>query len=261
MEQLRKDACHEIEPLFAGFPGLHGALDAAFEGLHGDVFVDDAADPRIARVVIGDFHAVAGDPHTPAAGEMLRAVPQRDYLAVPDSWHDFVRKTLPDARPHERFAFRAPERWDRTGLAAMRRSLPLGFALRRVDINTFNAFREMNPTFVDNFRSSEDFLQRGVGFAVTSGGRIVAGCSSYSISPRCLEFEIETRREFQRRGLALVTGARMIEHCLEAGLEPCWDAAHDGSARLAERLGFVDCRPYTAYRIGADTGPPDLPEE
>jgi hypothetical protein len=39
----------------------------------------------------------------------------------------------------------------------------------------------------------------------------------------------------------------MIEHCLENGLEPCWDAAHEGSALLAEQLGFVGRRRYTAY--------------
>jgi hypothetical protein len=42
----------------------------------------------------------------------------------------------------------------------------------------------------------------------------------------------------------------MIEHCLDNGLTPCWDAAHEGSALLAERLGFGKRRPYTAYRVG-----------
>jgi hypothetical protein len=141
----------------------------------------------------------------------------------------------------------------------MRESLPRDYRLLQIDASTYGAFRDLNETFVANFASKEDFLSRGVGFGVVHIGRagFVAGCSSYTISSRCLEFEIETRRDYQRRGLALVTGARMIEHCLEGGLEPCWDAAHEGSAVLAERLGFVGRRRYTAYRIGAPAGPPE----
>ena len=43
----------------------------------------------------------------------------------------------------------------------------------------------------------------------------------------------------------------MILHCVNHGLEPCWDAHNPMSARLAERLGFVDAAPYTAYQVRA----------
>jgi RimJ/RimL family protein N-acetyltransferase len=207
----------------------------------------------VTRIVIGDFHCIAGDTGLPASAEALLAVPARDYLAAPASWHDFVLATRSDAYPYERFAFSAPEHWDRTHLAALVASLPPGHVLRRVDESTYDAFATLNHSFVDNFHSRADYLSRGVGFCVADDrtGEIVAGCSSYTISTRCLEFEIETRRDHQRRGLALVTGARLIEHCLDNALVPYWDAAHQGSARLAERLGFVGRRVYTAYRVGA----------
>ena len=150
-------------------------------------------------------------------------------------------------QPYERTEFSAGT-WD-SGQLRARQSLPEGLSLVRVDAESVAAFAELDEAFVYNFDSHEDFLARGVGFGVTAGSRFVAGCSSYAISSHSLEFEIETAEEFQRRGLAMVTGSRMIEYCLEAGLEPCWDAAHDLSARLALRLGFVDARPYTAYRL------------
>jgi GNAT superfamily N-acetyltransferase len=193
---------------------------------------------------------LAGYPAATDATEALLAIPSRDYLSVPETWHELVQRTLPTAEANDRFAFSAPERWDRARLAVLRQSLPSGYELRRVDADCVEAFRDLNGSFVSNFQSLDDYLERGVGFAVTNeAGDIVAGCSTYTISSRCLEFEIETCPKYQRRGLALVSGARMIEHCLEAGLEPCWDAAHDGSARLAERLGFVGRRHYTAYRV------------
>lgn len=250
MQKLPKDAREIVRPLYEGFPGLHGAIDSVLEGVLGEVFVDDRSRPRVSRIVIGDFHAIAGDPGAAGAREALLAVPHRDYVAVDESWHELVRQTLPAARLYERFSFRAPSSWDRERLTALRQSLPAGFVLQRVNTESVAAFRALNPTFVDNFASLAEFLERGVGFGVTKDGDFVAGCSSYAISSRTLEFEIETRRDHQRRGLALVTGARLIEHCLDNGLEPCWDAAHEGSARLAEALGFVERRQYTSYRLG-----------
>lgn len=255
MEKLPKNGRESVRPLYEGFPGLHGAIDTAIEGVLGEVFVDDASLPRVARILIGDFHAIAGDPEAEGAAETLLAVPHRNYVAVADSWHEVVQKTLPEARAYDRFAFRAPATWDRERLRALRESLPAEYKLQRVDAKTVAAFRAPNETFVDNFASLDEFLKLGVGFAVTKDGEVVAGCASYSISSHSLEFEIETRRDYQRRGLALVTGARMLEHCLDNGLEPCWDAAHEGSARLAEALGFVGRRQYTSYRLGASVGP------
>ena len=256
MELLPKDQGAAVRGLYEGFPGLHGAIDSVLEGVMGELFVDDRLKPRVARAVIGDFHAIAGDQESSSATAALRAVPDGEYIAVHESWHELVRQTLQAAQTYDRFAFSAPAKWDRERLASFRESLPPEYMLHRIDAGMVADFRTLNETFVDNFASLDDFLRLGVGFGITKDGEFVAGCSSYTISSRCLEFEIETRRDYQRRGLALVTGSRMIEHCLDNGLEPCWDAAHEGSALLAEALGFVKRLPYTAYRLGT----PETPE-
>ena len=256
MEPLPNDQRTAVRGLYEGFPGLHGAIDSVLEGVVGELFVDDRLKPRVARAVVGDFHAIAGDPESSSAPAALRAVPDGEYIAVHPSWHELVRQTLPAAQTYDRFGFSAPAKWDRGRLESFRESLPPEYALHRIDAEMVAGFRALNETFVDNFASLDDFLRLGVGFGITEEGKFIAGCSSYTISSRCLEFEIETRGDHRRRGLALVTGSRMIEHCLDNGLEPCWDAAHEGSALLAEALGFVGRRPYTAYRLGS----PETPE-
>lgn len=239
-----------LAPLYEGFVGLHGMLHSILEGVLGTAYADDAGAPRVARLALDDFHCIAGDPDAPAAIEALRAIPPEDHAAIPEAWRERLLATR-QARPYDRFAFQAPAQWDRAQLTALREGLPGGFALSRVTSETVATFRGLAESLVANFGSDDQFLARGVGFAVTAeaSGRVVAGCSSYAISSRSLEFEIQTHPDYRRRGLALVTGATMIEHCLDAGLEPCWDAAHEGSAVLAERLGFVGRRRYTAYKL------------
>ena len=67
--------------------------------------------------------------------------------------------------------------------------------------------------------------------------------------------EIQTHHDYRRRGLASATAAAMIEHCLDAGLEPCWDAHNSMSAALATKIGFVNPTPYTAYELAPDAQP------
>jgi GNAT superfamily N-acetyltransferase len=238
-----------LRPLFEGFPGLHGIIDSVIEGVLGKAWADDISQPRVARLEL-DFQLIAGDPSAPSATDELRALPEGASLAIPDSWTDLLLDALDTVQPYDRFDFGQPERWDRTQLASMRESLPGGLAIERITADSVGAFAPLADSLVYNFQSQDDFLARGIGFGIREGDRFIAGCSSFAISSRSLEFEIQTHPDFQRRGLALATGSRMIEHCLDSGLTPYWDAAHEGSAVLAERLGFGERRPYSAYRIG-----------
>jgi GNAT superfamily N-acetyltransferase len=228
---------------------MHGVIDSVLEGMLGEAWADDIGRPRVAHLSL-DFELIAGDPRSPAAPEALQSLSEGDYVAVPDGWEDFLIEACASLQPYDRFDFSEPGAWDTERLAAMRGSAPEGMVLERITGETVGAFAELADSLVYNFESHEDFLARGVGFGVREGERFVAGCSSYAISSSSLEFEIQTHPDYQRRGLALVTGSRMIEHCLENGLTPCWDAAHAGSAALAERLGFVGRKRYTAYRVG-----------
>jgi hypothetical protein len=44
--------------------------------------------------------------------------------------------------------------------------------------------------------------------------------------------------------------AALILHCLDAGIEPCWDAHNPESAALALQLGFTDPMPYEVFVVG-----------
>ena len=238
-----------LKPLFEGFVGMHGVIDSVTEGVLGEAWADDPVEPSVAQLNL-DFHLIGGDTSAPGAVLALSSLKQGDHVAVLDSWEDLLVDTVDTLQPYDRFGFSSPNRWDRDRLSCMQDSLPDGLRLQRVDRDSVRGFEALADSLVYNFESPEDFLARGVGFGIWHEGRCIAGCSSYAISSRCIEFEIQTHPDYRRRGLALVTGSRMIEHCLDNSLEPCWDAAHEGSAVLAEKLGFVGRCPYRAYRVG-----------
>ena len=51
----------DIRGMFAGLPGAHGIIEAALNG-QGLVMTDDAAHPKSAAVLAGDFLFFGGEP-------------------------------------------------------------------------------------------------------------------------------------------------------------------------------------------------------
>lgn len=248
LTEIPPDARSLLRPIYAGLPGLHGCLDAALDGGMGIARADDALNPTVAHIHL-EFHLLAGDPHNPAAEEIVRnLIPPATAILASPAWEPLIRGAWGSAlHTRTRTAFRAGS-WERVHLASAA-TLPDGFLMKRINARDVERFAELNKAYVYNFPSLEDYINNGVGYGVEHAGRFVSGCSSFAISPRSLEFEIETHPDFRRRGLALAAAARMIEHCLDGGLEPCWDAHNEMSAGLALKLGFVDPSPYTAYEI------------
>ena len=216
----------------------------------GTVHVDDPVRPRVACIDL-DFDLLAGDPNTPAAEEAVRGLsPPFSVVTSSSAWGPLLRRVWGDAlQTRTRVAFQ-PGDWERRRLAGFEEALSNEFSLGRITVDEAARFAELADSLVYNFPSLEEFAERGVGFGVEFEGRYVSGCSSFALGSRSLEFEIQTHPDFRRRGLATACASAMIEHCLERGLEPCWDAHNEASAALAIKLGFVHPASYTAYEVG-----------
>lgn len=246
------DARAPLRPLFEGFPGLHGCLHAVLEGTMGTAKADAIDAPRVALLDL-DFYFLAGDANAPAAEEAVRSLdPPWSLAASSAAWEPLLRRIWGERlATRTRVAFSSPGAWDRARLRGFIDALPAGFEPRRITLDSAARFAELADSLVYNFPSLEEFIARGAGFGVEHDGRFVSGCASFAVSSHSLEFEIQTHSDFRRRGLALAAASTMIEHCLDSGLEPCWDAHNEMSAALATKLGFVDPAPYAAYEVPA----------
>lgn len=251
MIELRPAQHARLRPMFANFgTRLHGCVEAIFSGDFGHAWTDDADAPSVALAHI-DFWFIAGDASAPAAADALRRVPQRGTIVTSGgAWDERVRSTL-GGNMHERtrteMATPMPTAWNRDRLHAMASALPDVFEIRRVTKNDVHAFASFEKDLVANFGTIERFLERGIGFGVWHNGQCVAGCSSFTLAGGKLEMEIDTHPDFRRRGVARSVAATMILHCLDEGIEPCWDAHNPESATLATQLGFVDPMRYTVF--------------
>lgn len=102
------------------------------------------------------------------------------------------------------------------------------------------------------WNSFRDFNQYGGGFTLLINNRIPASTAITSFAiDRKLEIGIETDADYRGSGFATLVCARLIDYCLENGLEPVWscNSGNIGSRKLASKLGFAECRRIPYYRL------------
>jgi len=114
------------------------------------------------------------------------------------------------------------------------------YSIRRIDPEIARRLdRTLEPHALQVFDDPVDFAERGSGFCAMREGRVVSAATSYAFSRNRIEIAVATAPDHRGHGLARVTAATLILHCLDRGVRPEWSAANPISKRLALRLGYV----------------------
>ncbi len=110
--------------------------------------------------------------------------------------------------------------------------------------------------WVDSFwRTHRDFVDASFGYGMLRGAAVVSWCFGVFVSDKRVELAVATAPHYRGRGYGTAVAARCVAHCVEHGLVPhwhCWEE-HAPSWHIAERIGFVDPTPYSAYAFSTDT--------
>lgn len=221
----------------------------------GHIYADDLQEPQSAMARLGDFCFFAGQP----AKELVMYQPpedRRDFMImVPqnEAWGRLIAGCYQDrAKPAVRYAIQKEAGiFDRQKLQAITEGISAEYELHMIGEELYAACRREGWTkdLVAQFPSYAFYQKWGLGVVALRDGRIVSGASSYSAYQGGIEIEIDTHREYRRRGLALACGAKLILSCLERGLYPSWDAQNLGSVALAEKLGYHFDHEYPVFEV------------
>ena len=230
---------------------VHGAV----QGYMGRVWVPELTNPSYCLIHLGDFAYLFGICPKGEQAMELRAQLYRecgqDYITPADErWAEWLEESFPgEYRVLSRYSMRRDRNhFSEEALESYCRNLPAGIRLKRIDKRLYQTAlkEEWSRDFCSNFETPE---KNGLGFVAMDGRKIVSGCSAYGISEGMFEIQLETRREYQRKGLALACRARFILTCLEQGIYPSWDAISLQSVGLAEKLGYIFDREYKVYQL------------
>ncbi len=224
------------------------------QGHMGTAWVDDLENPMVAQITVGIFVFYAGDSSTKEAEELLYNLPEFTLAIVDsDEWKDRIETVHNGAiEKFQRYSFeKNPEHLDRLHILNLMSSLPEGYEIRKVDnnISITPSFNELSEDFVSQFKSIDDFIKRGVGYAILHDGEVVAAATSFSVYDDGIDIEIATHPEYRRKGLATTVGSALILDCLDSGKYPSWDGANSESVELAKKLGYEFKESYDTYFI------------
>ena len=266
MERLTPEGYSLAAPLFAPVD-FHLAAQAVLAGATpGEVWVDDARQPKAALVRALHRYHLAGDPGLEPFNTALhrlfveeiypRAVQAGDVafsLYYSAGWERSIEDQIlagldpiPGARQYYEF---------REAQVDWRALVPED--LRMVDVDAALA-ADRSLTNLDDLleemlseRDSVDaFLANSFGCCLRSADQIVTWClSEYNLGDRC-EVGIATTDGYRKRGLATITGASFVEMARARGMRRigwhCW-TSNTGSWATALKIGFEKVTDYPSY--------------
>ena len=240
---------------------------SCLQNIMGTVYADDLNDPHSAMALLGDFCFFAGRPDK----DLVNIINGRrdagtdmqtgadfdgiDFLIMTTQdpeWDKLIKDCYGDrAKEVTRYAIQKGTEFDKINLRLAVNSLSAEYELRLIDKELYDMCldNELSRDMVSQFVNYEMYEKRGLGVVALKDGKLVSGASSYSRYNEGIEIEIDTHKDYRRKGLAYSCGAKLILECLDRELYPSWDAQNMWSVALAQKLGYCYDHPYLAYEV------------
>lgn len=106
-----------------------------------------------------------------------------------------------------------------------------------------------NHYYNEYWGSVDNFIEKGIGFCVKDGERIISEAVSIFKSTEYAEIDIITDAHYRGQGLASIVAEQFIDDCLTKQIQPRWDCDIDNHAsiKLGKKLGFTNPQQYAVY--------------
>lgn len=128
----------------------------------------------------------------------------------------------------------------RKAIPTNNQALPLNLKLCEIRQELFNKINgNITPLF--SWGNPSEFFEKGKGYCIVDGEAVAAWAFTAAISDEEIDIGVETRAEYQHRGLGAIVSDKMIKYCFQQHKRPVW-ACHSNniaSQKLAEKVGFV----------------------
>jgi RimJ/RimL family protein N-acetyltransferase len=269
IDELEPSQFERVRSLFQGL-AYHLAIFSVIEGNSpGRIWVDHPRRPQTALVwdkAEGEFY-LAGLEEDDGFNQALNAcirgqiypearrLPRMlDFVLnySPETWESKLDVVLRDTAPmkhyRQHFTFKQLK-------VDWKVQLPDGLVMTRVDEKLLartelKNIEEVRRWALRSWQSVGNFMEKGFGFCLLHGDAIVCWCIADYVAGKAYEIGIHTDEDYRRRGLATLTVAAAVEHCLTWGATEigwhCW-SSNVASAATARKVGFEQTIEHPVY--------------
>lgn len=240
----------DLLPLFESHKYLRLLLEGLLHEGIGTLHVNKLEKPTVAMVGRKIIYFLAGDSNDSSVPELLEQIEPQRLVFIPDKeWLQKLKENWGEKlKPYPRTKFTS-EKLDINHMKGIQKKLPEGLVIKQLTQKSIENISQQAKNIARLlFPSVEVFIKRNFGFCILDGEKIASlALAASPIYDKHFEIHIETDPEYQRRGLAMISCASLIEYSLLQGLVPHWDADNEPSAKLAIKLGFSNPEKYNAY--------------
>ncbi|MCC5465437.1 GNAT family N-acetyltransferase [Pelosinus baikalensis] len=124
------------------------------------------------------------------------------------------------------------------------------YNIKLIDADTWE---KIEGSVIPNYfwKSKEDFMADGIGYALMSGNVIVSIAFSSCKFENVLEIGVETSENYRGMGFAKLVCEKLLAYCQENNYIPIWACKKEniGSYRLAKSLGFEESLILPYYEL------------
>jgi hypothetical protein len=247
------DDISKIVRIFDSFDIARAIIIPSIKQRRCQLWVDSLASPSAVLWRLKMLNVLAGDWNCDEASELVSMLEPEQVLIAPDmEWSNIVRKIWgAHLEIHRRTRF-SPKSLEIKYLCESRDNFSEGYTIERMDLITVKSLDKRIHLYIPMFfGSSADFFEKGIGFCIKDGGKVVS--SATTLAPFIDEFEAQVNTindsRYRRKGLATAVSSALLVYALEHDLIPHWDAENDISVKLALILGYTDPQPYESYVI------------
>lgn len=244
VQDLSKNIFIEIEKMLSENPA-NTIVESVLYGNVGEVFYIYNESLISAMVKIGDFIVVEGEINKQAEEYLEHMQTHGEVISSNSKWYDFILENWGEGCINKRVIFNS-DYINKSNLKEIIVAMPEGCRIEKIDGIMAKGLlkHRWSRELISNFNSVEEFLDKGIGFVVVNGLKIVSGASSFSILRDGVEVEVDTNTEYRKNGYGTLAGAALVLYCLENNLKPHWDAMNPIACKIAEKLGYKAQREY-----------------
>lgn len=215
---LEKENRDLVKPILEGMEDT--LILSALCGYMGDIYTDSLENPTAVQVLVADFCFFAGKVNR----ELLLHRPGKSaefIIMIPEGkeWETAIEELFADcSKKISRYSIKKEgDVFDRSYLEELVRNGDPEFSYVMIGKAEYEQIMELDWAcdLCSQFENYEDYAVRGLGVCAIYQNEVVAGCSSYTVYPEGYEIEIDTRKDFRRRHLALTCAAKFILEALK----------------------------------------------
>lgn len=232
---------------FATVPRVDISIECVLQDHMGKAFVDSLDNPKYFMIEMDNFFLYfAGDYKQAAGRDFMSKMPTgRMLMAGTSHWQETVESIFQGQLIKIQRHNHSSDNLSLTHLQTLVKDNPNSPCVKRFDL----ALVQSNPPFLEYgaFDSAEDFVQRGIGFAMIKEGQVIGAAYSSLVANNAIEVSVVVDSKHRRQGIATALCAQLLQYCVTNHIAPHWDAANEESCLLAAKLGYEKTEDYQAY--------------